>query len=56
MQQIKLQGNLRCKQRDSPYGFMSLKEIEKLPLLKGSAFLIILSVQGTSQTPLKQGL
>lgn len=29
-----------------------LKEIEKLPLLKGPACLIILSIQGTSDTPL----
>lgn len=32
-----------------------LKEIEKLPLLKGSACLIILSIQGTPDTPLCKG-
>lgn len=55
MQQIKLGVNLKTKQRECPCGFISLKEIEKFPLLKGSAFLIILSVQGIYDTPLYNG-
>lgn len=41
--------------RDGPYGFISLKKIEKLLFLKSSAFLIILAIQGTSEMPLTKG-
>lgn len=55
MQQIKLWVNLKSKQRECPCGFISLREIEKFPLLKGSAFLIILSVRDIYDTPLRKG-